>query len=552
MAVTNADYQLAITSTADTSGVDKAAAGIKGMSEAAEHSIITHREAHQALHLFAMEAGNSLGPIGELTHLLGNPYIMALAGASLAVKMLTEQHAALHEQLVKNIAASNDLAAAQRVAADEATREQSRRVSELADHYKRLGENVDHATERMRENIATRAEHTQSEDRLSHDREENAEAHIHERETLGEISSPEAHHEIEQAQTREADERQARHEHESQEDIDDLQNRRASAAEEEAAAKRKSLELEAAGGKRDQAEHAVNKQQTLIDDLGKPLADMKTAADEAAAYLKETKDGANVKQIATAMEKSVIPGMGSYQENLAKLKAKDDAFAQGKVDSYNNQLDAIEKAKDTKSRLDDQLAAINRDIESAKNLADKRDELTRQLDHEIKTAQRHLDESHQDYQQDRAITQDTNRTRRRTELEAARLNHTITPAQQRELDGLIDNPHPAGTDPRTGVPRDADRDPQGRPRSVSGDAANFTRQLERGEAALLRQRPANRSDTAVATLQQQHEVLIGLVESGQVTDEALLARIRASESTLISIQAAQRTLQQRLDQRPPM
>jgi hypothetical protein len=95
MPITRSEFQLHIGTTADTAGLEKS-------------SISTH-ELREAIRLAKLEAGAMLGPLGELTHFLSNPYMLAIAGATLAVKMLAEQHKATREEIVKQIQASQEL-----------------------------------------------------------------------------------------------------------------------------------------------------------------------------------------------------------------------------------------------------------------------------------------------------------------------------------------------------------------------------------------------------------------------------------------------------------
>lgn len=148
MPANRAEFQVALTSKFDSEGIDAAKNSYAALStqlkamkadiEAAERSGVsvpaeakqqlqnlektvenygrvaheagasTH-EVKEALHLVRDAAGDALGPIGELAHFLGNPYVLAAAGAIAAIKMLVEQHQALRDELEKNIAATRDI-----------------------------------------------------------------------------------------------------------------------------------------------------------------------------------------------------------------------------------------------------------------------------------------------------------------------------------------------------------------------------------------------------------------------------------------------------------
>jgi hypothetical protein len=59
--------------------------------------------------------------------------------------MLIDRHRELHEQALKNIQSSRDLAQAMRDAGEHAARDNAQHVADLAEHFRRLGENVDRA-----------------------------------------------------------------------------------------------------------------------------------------------------------------------------------------------------------------------------------------------------------------------------------------------------------------------------------------------------------------------------------------------------------------------
>ena len=132
----DSQYKIRISTEADMAGTEKA--------------IGSHKELHEALHLVKLGVGDALGPLGELAHFLGNPYIMAIAGATLAIKMLVEQHQKLHENTVKQITASHDMvelfknahAGAVRTAA-ESVAEFNRALEHQFDHLSAITEGLD-------------------------------------------------------------------------------------------------------------------------------------------------------------------------------------------------------------------------------------------------------------------------------------------------------------------------------------------------------------------------------------------------------------------------
>ncbi len=77
MPIDRSQYQIELTTSADTGGMDKAVASA--------------RQAREAFQFLRDSAAETLGAIGELIRLLDNPFALAVAGATLATKMLAQE-----------------------------------------------------------------------------------------------------------------------------------------------------------------------------------------------------------------------------------------------------------------------------------------------------------------------------------------------------------------------------------------------------------------------------------------------------------------------------
>src|SRR5580658_9645082 len=89
MPVDRSQYLIELKTSADMGGVDKALASAQ--------------EAREAFQLLRESAAEALGPIGELIHILENPYLLAVAGATLATRTLAQQVQAARENAGRRI-----------------------------------------------------------------------------------------------------------------------------------------------------------------------------------------------------------------------------------------------------------------------------------------------------------------------------------------------------------------------------------------------------------------------------------------------------------------
>ena len=162
-----------------------------GLEEATGANI----ELKEALRLLKLEAAGMLGPIGELTHFLGNPYLLATAGAGLAIKMWVEQIKAAHDNTVKLITASQELAATFKNAHDSAARSAADRQSELATKILHSTDQMDWQTKAMERASAVRQQEIQEQKDLYSAIEAVAKARIDAAEKDGKIDSQTATYE---------------------------------------------------------------------------------------------------------------------------------------------------------------------------------------------------------------------------------------------------------------------------------------------------------------------------------------------------------------------
>jgi hypothetical protein len=95
MAIDRSQYQIDLKTSADTGGVEK--------------TIASAQEAREAFQLLRGSAADALGSIGELIHLLENPYLLAVAGATLATKLLAQELQSARENTGDQIKKSMEL-----------------------------------------------------------------------------------------------------------------------------------------------------------------------------------------------------------------------------------------------------------------------------------------------------------------------------------------------------------------------------------------------------------------------------------------------------------
>jgi hypothetical protein len=83
MPIDRSEYLIELKTSADTAGVEK--------------TMASAQEAREAFQLLRDSAAEALGPIGELIHILENPYLLAVAGATLATRTFVQQLQAARE-----------------------------------------------------------------------------------------------------------------------------------------------------------------------------------------------------------------------------------------------------------------------------------------------------------------------------------------------------------------------------------------------------------------------------------------------------------------------
>ncbi len=94
MPVDRSQYLIELKTSADTAGVEK--------------TLASAEQAREAFQLLRDGAADALGPIGELIQILENPYLLAVAGATLATRTLVEQLEAARENAAGRIEQSTE------------------------------------------------------------------------------------------------------------------------------------------------------------------------------------------------------------------------------------------------------------------------------------------------------------------------------------------------------------------------------------------------------------------------------------------------------------
>jgi hypothetical protein len=127
----------------------------------AEEAGVSHKDLHESLKLVAIGAGDALGPIGELAHFLSNPYLLAAAGATLAIKELVEQHEKLIENIKMNIEKTREMRDALRDNFETAFRESAAAMADFHRQFAAVGQDIDQVERSMKSAVA--AIHAQGE-----------------------------------------------------------------------------------------------------------------------------------------------------------------------------------------------------------------------------------------------------------------------------------------------------------------------------------------------------------------------------------------------------
>jgi hypothetical protein len=557
--VSGADYQIKISSEADLSALKATLAALESDTAAAERmgvSVkgaydqiaatksaingyenavknahnelskldISHREVHQAMRLVSQAAGGALGPIGELTHLLGNPYIMAAAGATLAIKMLIEEHQKLHDITVKNIEESRNLANAMRDAGENAARINAQHVADLANHFAHLQENVDLATHAMEVFIKVNAATLASQEANITATTTLIAAYIHEQEVLGHFNAPEAGFMTQHAENEEAKQKQREKEAKEQTDIDVKTQRANKAKQEGEEAQRLATGL--TKGRRSDAQDALEAINAVVDSLSQKLPDLDKAANEAQADLPTLRDAAASAQIAYEAQKR-SGGDSSIAGFLAEKAANAFQDALGAIGAADSQRDSLEKAKRTQARFEQDLKDIDEEIAHQKQIADARLELFRTTMEGIEDARRQLKQEHDDFTRDESTREETQRVKRRSALEEKKEKGAATPGELAELFGM--------TDSGPGAKK---------------DLAAIVAKAKALAEALAKQKPADRSQDDLAQLHAYFDTMLGFAENANVQIRTLATKQNEFDGRIAELLAQQRTIDQRLSNGP--
>src|SRR5580658_5315766 len=101
MPITRAEFQLMIKSYADMQGVDASIKAVDTLSTSADVAGINHAKLHQGLRLISEAAGGALGPLGQLSHFLASPELIAGAGLLGIIEELNKSITVLGDRLAE-------------------------------------------------------------------------------------------------------------------------------------------------------------------------------------------------------------------------------------------------------------------------------------------------------------------------------------------------------------------------------------------------------------------------------------------------------------------
>lgn len=488
-----------------------------------EGGVETH-QVKEALHLVRDAAGDALGPIGELAHFLGNPYVLAAAGAIAAIKMLCDQQEALHENTKRNIEASTEQAEHWRNAFITAANEASDALNNYNIRLAHARDGVDLLAESQRNQTEQARQHAQAIEQAADAQERLVTALIHEQEILGRISSPEANAATQAAHRALRTARENAADEEAQTNID---SRTDQAEAERMTGVHAAARLPA---ERAAAQHA---------------ATMAGGVDIETARANLAKANANLNQAVTNMTAPDIGLMGraaregaldpnsNYDLKLKEIQDRELATAKSQATVAQNFLDAQTS----------KLAQYNQEKSAAEANLSRDTELATAKQLLYESIMREVGQSRERLARTQSNRAGTDRSEdqlalvtRRTALEEKRNNGTLTEAEANELAGMLATDQSSSRDPRTGQPRTPQLNARGQRNTLNQQGADLETAIAQGERALELQRPDDRSPDALTRLQNLFARLLGHQEAGHLTGaaaaafDALEARLNTLES----------------------
>jgi hypothetical protein len=391
MPTDRAKFDLEFTSKADTTGIEKA--------------IVTHNELRESLHLVALSAGDALGPFGELVHFLANPYILAFAGASLAVKELVQQHKEAQEIMLKNIEASRDLKEIFEQGHRQAILEVADAYAKLALQQRHLFDDVNLLTEGLNRNIATLKDQKNITDNVIGAQESLAQAITKAQEAAGVISHGTAQTQellgAEAAQRR----RDQADDAEKQAEINAKRNR-ASADQQEADVKK----AEQLGKKADleRVTEELNDATALQASRERALGELKDAINRTEA---EAKAGPSALQIGIPEGYPLQGDPQAYEKIKTGLQKHLDDAAKKATDAYEKMKAGVQDEEAKVKQYQGEKEEIAKTIQSLETLIESRQKEQRELElaaSEMEEALKRFRASRVEIESDQARTTRTN------------------------------------------------------------------------------------------------------------------------------------------------
>jgi len=368
------------------------------------------REGREAFHAFRMAVGDSLGPIGELIHLMDNPWLRAIGGVVLALKMLTDNENAAEENTRKLTEASDKQRLLFANAALDALRAHTSELAKWADQQKHARDSLDLVSEAMKRQIDLQKELTSATNSGTDAALTTYEARIKLLELEGKMTGPAADAGLRAAKEHAQQQKDAADDAEKQGEIQAHKTRSAQAVGEVVSAQ---AGLDALGDKQTDAAHNLNAATALVPDLEK-------AAVAAAAALTAATTGHNT--------------MVLYPDLEEAPEVSDEKFQQAK-DADRTAKDALLAQKDLVSKYTDAKKAADKDIDAANTLILAKEELARTELQMANEEQKSFEIAVQARRVREQAARDTDTINRRIALES---NAHRTPDEEAELRGMTE------------------------------------------------------------------------------------------------------------------
>ena len=392
---------------------DAASKKLDEMSHSAHEAGVSHHEMHQALHLVHAAIGDALGPIGEFARLLGNPYVMAAAGATLAIKMLVEQHEKLREALQKQIELSHEVREIFRDAHTKSVEEASEAYAKWEDHLQHAHDLIDTLAEAMKRQSAISAQEREATEALANTTLDLYNARVRLLEAEGRLTGPEADWLTRRAQDNAQATRDARDDEAHQDEINRLRA--------DATARTRQSEAE----------------QTALDaarEARRRLAEQTNAAQGIATWRSGRQQELDVAAAAAA---SRHPGLSVDRDyDPARGDHSSMAEAMRTINYARQNAAAAEAAAATVTRSQVALHAMDEAIARHQAIIDRNGAAIHSDTETADLNQRLLDQHRREHPQQEAEQHQVDAAQRRAQLEALARSGRATRDQLAELSGM--------------------------------------------------------------------------------------------------------------------